>query len=715
MATVLVVLLAGLSITATTLGVMYTVRSTQDQQMAAHASTEAESLAWAGVELVRLYLAQTESLAIGALTINGINGIRAEITVIDSDSVTAIITGRTDLSSSALQVVYSYQSTPAPNYARLPAGMVFNGDVNYSGGALGITNGPDLANMMIGGNLTIGSGAQAKVSGCAKGNINISGGGLSDNALLYSEKSIEISRVTPPNNATVWGRDINISQTDGSYAAIRAGTYTADAISSGEKIGTALIGGQRQFNSASNSYTNSIIPANTGTALITLQSGSQHTIDLSEYAKEQNLAASSKRISGEDTLPASIDFRFNANNSCNNVTNGICGGTVDFVRSRVSELWGHQLLIGGNNTGGGEYVTLKGNAKITTNGRNIRATNLYSGGDLWLKSFSDQYQTDALIVPSNTGRIAGNVLMTNQTPWNSPISRLHVLQANAEPGLPGIPYCDVRANPVNIESLKSQANYVFYFEGNTPMLLIQDIKKSDGSTINSGPYNLSLNNPALPIDFICDYGNSHCGKNATPSNGWTLTGIKRFPIGIAWFQGNLTLNGVDLNNRTPSDTLINTVLATGSITLTSNAKTLRAPNRSTPSVVCDGATYPSSLCDKSQTPSRFTNWMDENGTNHTGSPLGNIALATEKGLDSQGWTIYGNVVLGEGISTGGAKTKIYGGLSVGGNTTSNTVSQQGGIEVDVSSLTVDQTYVPSPGEDTDGEPAEPYVRWVRPI
>ena len=712
MATVLVVLLAGLSITATTLGVMYTVRSTQDQQMAAHASTEAESLAWAGVELVRLYLAQTESLAIGALTINGINGIRAEITVIDSDSVTAIITGRTDLSSSALQVVYSYQSTPTPNYARLPAGMVFNGDVKYSGGALEIKNGPNLANMMIGGKLTIESGSQAKVSGCAKGDISISGGGFSDNALLYSEKTIRIFSVSQPNNATIWGKDINISQSGGSYLAVRAGAFVADVMDGNNKIGTALIGGQRQFSSTNNTYTNDIIPATTGTALITLQSSSQHTIDLLEYSKEQNLTTSSKRISGEDALPAAVNFRFNPSNSCiDGSATGICGGSADFVSATVGELWGHLVSIGGADQGGGNYTTLKSHAGITAGGGNINVANLYSGGNLWLKKVTDQYQGWALITPSNTGRIVGRVLMADQSPWPSAINRLSILQANATPGLPGIPYCDVRANPVDVASLKDQANYVFYFKNNTPMLSIQGIKKNDGSNISSGPYDLSLNTPNLPIEFICNNGNNHCGKNATPSNGWDFTGATRFPAGIAWFQGDVKFNDIKAN----SGSLINTILATGKITLGSSAATVRAPNRSTPAVICDGATYPSSLCDKSQTPSRFTSWTDENGTNHTGSPLGNIALATEKGLDSQGWTIYGNVVLGEGISTGGAKTKIYGGLSVGGNTTSNTVSQQGGIEVDVSSLTVDQTYVPSPGEDTDGEPAEPYVRWVRPI
>ena len=56
-ATVLIVVLIGIALTAVSFGIMHSVRSTQDKQTAVHAVTHAQTGLWTGVEAFRLYLA----------------------------------------------------------------------------------------------------------------------------------------------------------------------------------------------------------------------------------------------------------------------------------------------------------------------------------------------------------------------------------------------------------------------------------------------------------------------------------------------------------------------------------------------------------------------------------------------------------------------------------------------------------------------------------
>lgn len=55
-ATVLIILLVGVALSASTLGVIYTVRSTQDKQVTAHATTNAQAAAWALTEAARNHI-----------------------------------------------------------------------------------------------------------------------------------------------------------------------------------------------------------------------------------------------------------------------------------------------------------------------------------------------------------------------------------------------------------------------------------------------------------------------------------------------------------------------------------------------------------------------------------------------------------------------------------------------------------------------------------
>lgn len=56
MATILIIMLMGLALTVTALGVMYSVRTSQEQQITVHAATHSQAGVWAAAEAVRLYL-----------------------------------------------------------------------------------------------------------------------------------------------------------------------------------------------------------------------------------------------------------------------------------------------------------------------------------------------------------------------------------------------------------------------------------------------------------------------------------------------------------------------------------------------------------------------------------------------------------------------------------------------------------------------------------
>ena len=704
MAATLMILFVGMALTVTALGMMYGIRGAQQQQLAAHATAPAESRVWSGVEWVRLYLqgqllldSTLANVTLGNLPISA-SGLSAQIIskVASGGStlVTATVTATNTLATSTLQVVYLLTPASAassPPSGNLPPALQFNGDFNYSGGSLSITNGTTLANIAVTGVLTISNGSTAYVSGCAKGGINLSGGGIANNASLSTEGTFSMSSSSPPVNLTVAAKTINITQSGGSYAAISAGAFTANVISAGSTIGTALVGGLKNAD-------NSITAANTGTALITLTNGTVYTLDLTKVTQSGGVittTAGAQLISGTGTLPTSISLTYNA----------VYGGGVNFLTGTVGSLWGNTLALTGYSA---TYNLLKANSNVSI----LTATvgQFQGGGTLSVT----QYNTPTFTTAS---QITGTVLNQNGTAYTgTPLANLTQNVATASPGLPGVPYCNITASTIDVTPLQSQANYVFYFSGNTPMLKIQNVNTAAGTAVSVGPYNLATTDmrTLLGSNFLtCNYGNNSCGNSATPTNGWTFTGIQALPPGVLWVQGNVTLDGVQSLSR-----LTNTVLTTGSVTLTSNSSVpLYSPNFSGYSSLCTGAFYPTNLCNKTATPPGLTTWTDSSNVVHSGLPIGNIAIEANSGLSTSGWTLYGNVILGGLVSTSGATTNIKGALSTGNNGTSPTTISQGGIAIDVSAVTGDQT-ITNPGTPTTGGgssavPASTKVRWIR--
>ncbi len=157
-ATVLIVVLVGLGLTATSMGIMHSVRSTQQKQIASHALTHSQAGAWTGVEVFRRYLASLTTAQLTELalnqsidftlpgTTNVVNAIIKERVAPSGTISTYQVKTRltySDIaakSSAALEVIYEF-SPPANN-----SGIALTGEFNFHrstslGGDIKVTDG----------------------------------------------------------------------------------------------------------------------------------------------------------------------------------------------------------------------------------------------------------------------------------------------------------------------------------------------------------------------------------------------------------------------------------------------------------------------------------------------------------------------------------------------------------------------------------------------
>lgn len=761
-ATVLILLLVGLSLSAAVFGTAHYIRSQQQQDVAAHAQTQAQMKAWTGAELVRQYLQQLQDsgqlAALYAkappfdLTLSGdgvTSAVLASITASDSTAktVTARITGVTAPDSSAearavLEVVYAEAGSEPQPPAMPRASAVFRGDLSISGGTTSFSNNKGASGyqkIAVDGKLTIGSASQAKISGCTKGDITLSGGGIDANATLSSQNgTIRINSMAQPTNATLWARAISIGNTgSANYNALKAGAYQANVKTTGDVIvGTAYAGGRLLSATAGPSVpwrTGTVVPWSTGNLLVTLSDGGEYLVDMAKVAIDSttgavsNARAAAQKVNASGSAELPDSFTLHATD--------VAGGGIDlYTLSVQAETWGYHIAMKG---WGGTYNKVWPAGHFET--INPTITDLLGGGDLWAKEGSvnsGNYSNFPTFVTG--GPIAGRFYYGSGKTLLNSHPKVQYPVAGTSPGLPGAPFCDTRTDTFDAAAFRSSANYIFEFDASgKPRLTIQHMKASDGTSIARAEIDLTAVDPVPTtapgamvlrringVDFLgCNNQSPNnqyndalaCLRNATPANGWRLNGITKFPPGIALFIGPVTIDGV----ASSQGTLYNTLLSTGGVTLTGSGHgPLVAPNFAEPlSSVCDGPFYPANLCDKSTTPSSLAKWVDAKGDTHAGLPLANLAIGTNGGLSANSWEapngITGNVLLGKSLSTGGATISIAGSLTVGANEISPTTITRGGLKLDTTRLTPDQGYLPGGSCTSAATPQPVAMKWSR--
>ncbi|PXX42745.1 DUF342 domain-containing protein [Aquitalea magnusonii] len=666
MATILLVLLVGMAMTATAMTIFFRVRGAQDMQMSVHASTQAEIKAWEGVQALTQVLnnasvapsiyAQVSNGSCPSFSI-GLSGVSiATISCsISNMQLTATVTGTSGPATSTVQLVYQLSQSGSPGgSSQAGAAVTINGDLNYSGGSLSLVNGSSLANVIVNGNITIGNGATAYISGCATGDISLSGGGIANGASLNALGDITISNMSSPTNTSLAARNITITQDDGTYTAIKAGAYLVNVYSDGSLVGTAYVGGTLSGSS--------VIP-NSNSINVTLVSGASATYSYPTYNGH------------------TITLGYNS----------VYGGVVKFSKATVGTMWGNQITLTGWY---GNYTKLYSNSDISMVQNAI--STFIGGGNLTVSSYNLPTMTSGKLVGKYTNTGGNSSAIANLTTG--------VAASNA-PGLPGLPSCAVTTTSYNVSDYKNKANYTFYINSNNshPMVTILNVKTSTGIDV-SGTYDLTTD-PLQTLKgfdlFQCQWYNASCFSTANANaSGWVLSGIYKWPPGIVYFDGNLKIDGLSgsLNG------LINSLVVNGALTLTNSGSNLilHAPNYSTAALVCGGNFWPTNVC--SSTTALGT------------TALANDAIISQAALSANGWTIYGNVISGTTVSTAGGTDTIYGGLYEGQNAKSTMTVSQGGLVVDTSNVSSSQASTGLGSTTTNGNSTLTYsaaVLWAK--
>jgi len=230
-ATLLFVLLTGLSLGALVFGAAYYVRSAQSQSLTVHALTQAQLKAWTGAEALRQYLykvgaADAAALTVGQeVTLAGLEGVTARVASIEASNVgcgggTRVglsVVGSSGGANSLLSVLFCASGTgnpPPPDIITVNGPLKISGDLQVSSGSTGRP-----ASMVVNGAVT-GSGSISGIDVLvATGDVSL--GGSTSIDTLSSEGSIDLSGSGSYTTVSALG---NITLSGG----VAAGSLTAN-------------------------------------------------------------------------------------------------------------------------------------------------------------------------------------------------------------------------------------------------------------------------------------------------------------------------------------------------------------------------------------------------------------------------------------------------------------------------------------------------------
>lgn len=589
----LLVLLVGLAMTVTTMGVVHVMRGSQEGQLSLHSITPAQGSAWMGAEVVRRYLAVADMTALskGALKVDDCDGLDIDILNVTSSTTTvsgknttvyqvvanltaASATGTPAASKAILQVVYDVTPHPTKGNSTSTTGngstvnvntLNFYKDLNLTGG-IDVIGGQN-ANLNVEGNVKLDSASVTGVNSIrSTGNVSV-GSGIHVNQ-IYANGDVDVTGAASADQINALG---NVT------------------INGGAKPFVIQSNGSVTFNGGSASTVTSI-----GDVIVNAGG-----VNIGAITTEGNVSWTGTG-GGTSSIQANGNVLYAASNHSTSIT---AGGTVTL------------------NGEGVDSVVTPGNVIDTINSGAIASVK--AGGDLVANGWQGV-----------SGTIGGK--LTKQNFWNLGV---HVTeQKGFTVSVPKItvaklPPVTIDRPAVDAYALKSAANYVFqmvdgamqvtvsnihgikdgsYYVGSYPPLNANGVyrgyenflcaKLIPGSLDSNGIGKCS--EPAKPGRTVCQ-GQSEENGCLSYSNGvWTSSGIS-LARGILWFQGDLNLNGGGY---------MDSFIATGNIATGGSAR-VDAPNYAGYDAMCGNATpawltlhddtqkqdfdglYPTNLCD----------------------------------------------------------------------------------------------------------------------
>lgn len=206
MATILIIVLTGMALTATALGVIYSVRSSQAKQVAVHAATHSQAGAWAAAQAFGLYLEKLDRTALEAFDpskpikfdINN-NPVLATVSPLMSSTTPPRIhaeisyTDTAAKSTSTLEVVYKISpsgggsTTPTPAQQSGPVNI--HNDLDLSGRI--DVEGNDSARLNVEGDVSLSGSINGIKSIQATGSVTIQGGNTVHE--VYSNETLTLT------------------------------------------------------------------------------------------------------------------------------------------------------------------------------------------------------------------------------------------------------------------------------------------------------------------------------------------------------------------------------------------------------------------------------------------------------------------------------------------------------------------------------------------
>ena len=622
-ATVLIVLLTGLALTAGVLGTVSYVRDSQEQDRTAHAQTQAQMKAWTGAEVVQQYLGQLDGAALAALLDQtasrqqplelqmqgaGVEGvIAARIVGIDKDAgtITARITGvgapgtRAE-ARSVLEVVYGAEagspSTPRPSL------LTYN------------------RNLKLGGSITVhrDAGDTTPYEISVLGDIDTSGNSITGVNNLVSTGSIHITSGSSFDLLHA-NCDVNIE-----------GSVTA-----------ALIKARRNVcaKGAAGSGSSGTIMAN---GSVTTAAGSDRNGTITARAQAEGVE--SCRVPGFSPAWSATEAPTCSQPQVNGVhfNNGGAGAQTVETKGNVSI-----------ESGTVRALRAEGSLRVNSDASVDAGT---IGGTLTKPSWSSKVH-----VTRSPGYVV-NPPVVSKVKIDTDTFNAYDIEADANFAFK----MDNGYKKVTVRNVEGIADGT-YFLGNYPGGGYKDYLCTAVTGSKDAP---DCTSPArTATKTICKgYSDYNGCFSYNASTGWTVVGTSMAP-GVAWFEGNLEV---------ASGTYYNTFIATGNIK-TSGQHVTYAPNYAGYSGKADGKTYaPLGVCTNSQFPSiRPRQFCNADGSYRSVEPGDYAFMAGSRADDDfddiasyQGGNItlgsssnvYGNVRAGNEFSSGGSTT-IHGFVS----------------------------------------------------
>jgi len=240
-ATILIVILVGVALTATAMGIMHSLRATQEKQVAVHAATHAQNGLWTGVEALRKYLGGltpanidllngTNQAITFAQTNLGLGSLEAQNILVSGSGTTrrvkaTIVNNHGDAkASSAVEVTYEVGA--ASNGYQLPAVLNFNDDLKLTSN-LTFDN-PMTVNVK--GNVNITNAHITNLEGInATGSVTITANGAVDLGIIHSNGDVTLSGTEATAKEIKSQGKVSLSDTAGAPLISANGNVTHNA------------------------------------------------------------------------------------------------------------------------------------------------------------------------------------------------------------------------------------------------------------------------------------------------------------------------------------------------------------------------------------------------------------------------------------------------------------------------------------------------------